>query len=352
VRYDESLMPVDETGDWEPFKLSVRYECEGCGHQFLPHEKLKLLKTCHKHVRNPNALPEHESMHWNQLAMPWASCGWDNIAVKFCQAMKALTVGNIEPLRSFVTETLGEPWREVRGEKAEESDILSRCGDYTMGQGWTDGKQAAILTVDVQKGFLVTVLRQYRPGRESRLLNACRMLDWSELERFADEHGVPAELVFVDTAFGDQTRPNDDNKALSACHEHGTWINDQWRGWNPMIGHRAKDFAMQQDGRVIKTHWKLELKTLGPGKVIHRYQWSKLHYTEKLFLGSISGDGARWTLPKDVPAEYIRQIQNVERVKIVDPVTHAVDYEWIERGRHDYPDCEKMQEVAADICGV
>ena len=246
----------------------------------------------------------------------------------------------------------------MRGEKAEESDILSRCGDYTVGQGWTEGKQAAILTVDVQKGYLVTVLRQYRPGRESRLIHACRMLDFVELENFTNEHNIPAERVFIDTAYGDQDRPNDDNKSLVACHAHGVWMwdpytqQDAWKGWNPMIGHRAKEFNVMEKGVPVTKHWKIEVKVLGPGKAVHRYLWSKFQYTERLYLSSISGDGARWTLPKDVPAEYIRQIQNVERVKIVDPVTHAMDYKWIERGRHDYPDCEKMQEVAADICGV
>lgn len=350
IRYNDKLIP-EPGGDWEPFLKSVRYECESCGHMYLPHEKFALIKTVHEHHRRPDALPKFPTMHWNALAMPWESCSWDEIAKEFVQAMAAMGIGNIEPLRTFVQDTLGEPWREVRGQKAEEGEILKRCGGYMLGES-LQGQSIKLLGVDVQKGYLVATLRQLTPTRESRLLAATRILDFDQLVEFQNDHGVQDDAVFMDSAYGDQSVPEDDNKALEACWNHGHLVGNNWVGWNPMIGHKAVEFSKQVAGKTIKVHWKVEFKTLGPGRFIQRYQWSKPHYRERFFLGTLNGDGPLWTLPQNPPRDYLHQLQTTERIRIIDPVTGVVSTKYKERGRHDYSDCEIMLEVAADVYGI
>lgn len=356
---DETTKP---NGKWnfDELRKTVRYECEGCGHLIPNSDKPALLKTIHEHHRNPDALPDHVSLHWSALYMPWVNCAWDEIAVEFIKANHAIKPEgghDMEPLIAFTTETLGEPWRELEGEKPQEGEIMQRCGQYASGEEWPDAPDITrILTVDNQHGYIVYVYRQWRKDGSSRLIQAGKLLGFDELREFQTSRSIRDRAVWIDCAF----RPND---VFQACVKFGRWIPGHgadhiWDGWTPLIGDDAKEFHRSVGGKSMKTHCRKTLIDPGMGtstqgtKLIPRWSWSNPHFKEQLYLYRIKGQGPLWEIPKNIESDYVKQLQATERRAITDATGQLTGYNWKERGRHDFGDCELMQLVVASIAGI
>lgn len=349
-------------GDWDEkiFKESVYYECESCAAQFKNHQKLMLLQSMHEVHRRPEMLPAYPSLHWNALYMPWKDCDWAEIAWEFIKALEKISYGDMEPMKGFITETLGEPWRE-EGENAKPSEILERRQTYKSGEKWPASNDIAdILTVDVQNAFVVILHRQWKAGgKGSRLIKACRLLSFDEVRKYQEEHKIKDLGVFVDCAW-------ENTKVFEACLKYG---------WNATLGDAAEEFVQmlfdtgQQKNVPIKTYWKLSnvdphIGTARAGRfTVRRYSWSKPHYRTKLFFHAMKGTAEPWELPEDVEEmhakedrdwRYMSQMSNVKRKAIMGGPsdTQIIGHEWEEHGRHDYPDLECHQLLAADVCNL
>jgi hypothetical protein len=352
--------PKEDEYNFQELAKTVRYECENpsCLHRFHKSERLALMRTLEPLQTNPNADPANISMHWWEAYMPWADCEWDRIVIKFLRAQLASKRGDFEPLKVFVTESLGEPWRPPPGEKLEEAEILERCGEYSFGEEWPpDVKCGRILTCDVQHGFLVYVYRAYRPDRASRLVECGRLLGFDELRHYQVAHGIGDEFVGIDCAH----KPRD---VQLACLRYGRWKNfnglDFWSGWHPMLGDDAEEFSRTVKGTTLKTFWKEQAINVNEGvsgtpAFVGRVSWCGNHYKDRLYRYSIRGKSAPWEIPKNISTacpDYAAQLSATEWRDELDAQGQKVGGEWFERGRHDYGDCELMQTVIADLANL
>jgi hypothetical protein len=306
--------------------------------------------------------PSDVSVHCWEAYMVFAGCSWLNIVRKFLIASVAMRHGNIEPMKVFIQETLGEPW-EDRGEKPLEGEIMNRCGEYSIGEEWPkEIKCARQITVDMQMGFVKFNYSAFNPAGEKRTIETGHLATLDELRAYQVLKKVMDRAVAIDCAH----KPAE---VYEQCLRYGNWVADPkggrdhfWNGWLPLLGDDAEEFVnwfLDKSGNRIpvKAHWKAVLINAREGKSgrekpIHRFSWSNPHYKTELYIRRIKGLGPAWQIPKNVSAEYVKQMQVTERIEIRNAEGVLTGYQWKERGRHDDGDCELMQLVLADINGV
>lgn len=358
---NEVTHPSEDQYNFTELAKTVRYECENvkCKHRFHKADKWKLLATLEPVNTNPHADPANVSVHFWEAYMPWQSCDWDAIVIKFLRAQLAAKRGDFEPLRVFVCETLGEPWRPPGGHTIQEGEIMQRCGDYTLGEKWPDSVD--IITCDFQLGYLFFVHRAAKKNGGSRLINCGTMPTFDDLRQYQVANGIAERCVFIDCAY----KPSE---VFDACASHGRWIADRarpqapykgraWDGWTPMRGEDYKEYTMPiANGEKIKTHWRIhdqEVKVgrAGVSPIIRVILFSKPWFRERLFLYAVKGE-IEWQIPKNIQPDYTKQIGNVVRKELLDISGQVRGYEWVEKGRHDYPDCEQMHLAVMEIAGL
>jgi len=143
LRFEQLKWDTNETtkpgGKWRFDALAgtIRYECSGCGFGIkdTPVDR-RWIETHGKFVSlNPNAPRSHVSYTWNALLPHWVE--WRSIVEEFLGAMNSMRMdADIEPMFTFVTETLGEPWETERWDVANDDRILERRGDYDFNAPW------------------------------------------------------------------------------------------------------------------------------------------------------------------------------------------------------------------------
>jgi len=355
---NEQTHPREDVWDVRELHKTVRYECEQCGHLYRNWEKPKLLATMTEENNfgavqlNPMASPEHISLHWGELYMPWAECDWERTAEKFVRAHVALAVNrDVEPLKVFVQENLGEPWKQP-SDKPVETEVLKLRKDYVMGERWQfvlaeSGNYTELLTVDVQNAYLVYVLRQWKKGGASRLIDCGRLLEFEDLRTYQQDNKVRSQCVFIDY-------PHRNKEVSKACLRFG---------WNPMIGDDAAEYTQnyydQKENKqvAVKVPWKPveydphEGTTQAGRMTLRRFTWSNPHYMDQLYFWVLKGKWHAWELPANAPREYYEQLMNYECIDHIDP-NGSTWKEWKSTGRHDFADCCLMQLAAADICYI
>jgi hypothetical protein len=351
---------------------TVRYQCENkaCKHEFRESEKTALIRSVKFEQTNLMADPRVDvSVHCWEAYMPFAGCSWGSIVSKFLNAVVDERQGNIEPMRVFVCETLGEPW-EDRATKADDSELAKRCGAYSVGEEWPPERHCAgILSVDMQFGYCHVLYRLHTKLGESRLVDRQKLTDLKEVRLYqlakTRKDGTPFikdRAVGVDVAH----KPRE---VYAACLEHGRWVQDPkggrdhiWNGWLPLLGDDAKEFTrviQDKSGaqHSVKGGWKEVLVNAKQGlsgrdTPIHRFHWSNDHYRKELFWVLIPGKGQLWEIPTNIDPEYFKQIQAVVWRDITDAEGRKIGIEFAEKGRHDDADTELMQRVIADINGI
>lgn len=359
---DEKTHPAENVYNFQELIPTIRYQCEQCRYEFKEAEKIPLIKQTKFEQTNPMTNPSDISVHCWEAYMPFAGCSWGNIVMKFLNAIVAMRQGNVELMKVFVKETLGEPW-EDRGEKPVEGDIAKRCGEFSVGEEWDkEIKCARQITVDVQLGFVKFNYSIFNRAGDKRTVKVGQLATFDELRAFQNAMKVPDRGVAIDCAH----RPADVHEE---CLKYGNWKQDPtggrdhfWNGWVPLLGDDAEEFTnwvfdKDKNRIAIKAYFKPVLINAREGKAgrqrpIHRYSWSGPHYKTELYFRRIKGLGPLWEIPKNISQEYLKQMQTVERRELRNAEGAVIGYEWHERGRHDDPDCELMQLVLADINGV
>lgn len=291
--------------------------------------------------------------------MPFAGCSWGNIVMKFLNASVAMRTGQIEGMKTFVKESLGEPW-EDRGEKPMEGDLIKRCGEYSIGEEWpAELNCLKQISCDMQHGFVKYNYSMFNKGGEKRTVQTGILATLDEVRAFQTAKGVKNRGVGIDSAY----RPAD---VFEHCLRYGSMKQDPnggrdhiWWGWLPLLGDDAEEFSnfiIDRNGQriQIKSSWQAVNMNANEGRTgaqrpIQRFRWSGPHYKTQLYFRRIKGIGPRWEIPKNVDSDYVKQISCVERVEKHDAEGTLTGYEWKERGRHDDSDCELMQLVMADI---
>jgi phage terminase large subunit GpA-like protein len=188
----------------------AHYECEYCSGHILDRHKQVMLERgfwCPEGVDPtehmiegrfvlPNDRTPHRSYHIWAGYSPWLS--WWEIAAEWLRSH-----GTPATLQNFVNSWLGEPWIEKVDETT--ADHLHDCvGSYHRGDV-PDGVKVITAGVDVQKRFLVFVVRGWGLGMESWLLDHGRVDDFDQLETAlltkVWPRGLRLHSVFIDTRY-------------------------------------------------------------------------------------------------------------------------------------------------------
>lgn len=347
---NEVTRPGGLLWNYEEVKKSVRYECEKCGHRFHNVEKVQLLKTCHEHHRNPQALPENFSLAVPALLLIWQKRSWGDIAVEFLKAVEAMRTGDMEPMIAFVTETLGEPW-ERRNERQKESELLDRCGDYKMGECWRDAAgnlepgTVLILTFDRQQFDLPSIVRQWRTRNgDSRLIWWKMLPSFDDLRQFQLDNKIKNHCVFGDDG-GKMT-----SEFRQTCARYG---------WTPLKGSGEQNhYSIQQKNGepsirqgFQETQFDPDIGTVRAKRAsIKAFLWARDWYLHKLQIFQ-NGEGPLYELPSDIPPDYIRQALANEWVE-KDLSDGRTKGKWHTKKNDHASDCELEQLVVADAGGL
>jgi len=352
VDENETTRPFG-TWDYDAVRKAVRIECEKCEERFSNVEKRKLIKTLHPVAYNPKAREGYVSFHWNALLMLWESCDIGEIYVEFLKATAAYRLGNIEPLKAFVTETLGEPWEE-RGDRPKDHELLRQCGGkihmpYSRGTLWLEPVEiASILTADVQAaqgGFIKWVARQWKENADSRLLDYGMCRSYDDLRDIQHQFGINDGCVFIDSGWGPGT-----SDTYKACVEYS---------WQPMKGDAGDYFTVYVDKSPRRIAWKMtdvdpSLGKQGQGRAtLPLILWKHNTYRDRLLLHICKGRGPLWLLPDDIGEDWLKEMTSNER-RTEKKSNGSMSSEWIKRAGvpDDWLDCELEQLVAADAGGV
>lgn len=337
--------------DWEEVAKTVRFECEECGHEIREEDRPDLVPSIRPVDYNAKPEPGARSYHWNALIVLWVP--WKDIAIEFLKAIDAMKRGDIEPLKAFITETLGEPF-ELTGERPIDSEILARhrgrvFGEpYVRGEKWIPGKEKIVdlMTVDVQGskgGHLKWVYRQWRQTGDSRLVDYGIALDFEELRELQRKHGIG--LVFIDSAYRTA-------EVYTACLRYG---------WTAVRGSdQAVFYHRTKKGETFRRTWKVGLVDPNLGKTgqgqfaIQLLTWSNPSYKDRLGLVILPGgpNCPIWMIPEDTGQDYLDELTNNERRQKRRDSTGAVSFYWHKIGVDDWHDCENMQFAVMDAGGT
>lgn len=336
-------------GEWnfDAVKQTVRYECQNCGATFRNADKPDLLASLHPVDYNKSAPEGYHSFHWSALYMLWSDCDWAKLVVEFLKAEQALRRGNPEPMKAFITETLGEPWEE-RGERPKESELKKQCGRhfgeaYDRGQRWTGENIGTVITADVQGargGYVKWICRQWRPNGNSKLVDYGICLSFEDLRDMQLNRFKPSS-VFIDCGFRTQD-------VYAACLRFG---------WTPLRGSDHEAFVNQVEGKTERRAWRLSevdpgIGTAQAGRIaLPCIFWSNPTFKDRLLLYVAVGAGPLWMLPDDIGQDYLSELQANERRESRD-ARGVVRWQWFKTGADDWLDCELMQLVVADAGGL
>ncbi len=336
-------------GKWrfDALAATIRYECRHCAHAIkdTPVDGRWIENHGRFVAQNPNAPRSHVSYTWNALLPHWVE--WWSIVEEFLSAMGAMrSGGDIEPMMTFVTETLGEPWETDRWIATGDDRILERKGDYDFGDP-RPVEDRRFLAADRQaKGgeHYFWVWRAFGAGGASRLVGYGRCNTVEELEEVRSRLAVDPTHAMIDSGF-------------KASEVYRFCLSS---GWLPMKGDDAEWFlrTSKHSRRPVRKPWRLVMVDPNFGTAESRgrgnlalVQWS--NPTEKDHLALFThGAVGQWTVPRTTGRDYFDQMTAEVREEREDS-RGRMKVVWVQKRRDNhYLDCELMIHTAAIITGL
>ena len=341
IKWDEN----EETrpgGEWDFGQVgkTVRHECPACGHKTTDNYAIrsKMANLGKWVARNLKAPSNRVSYTWSALLVPWIP--WVRIVEEFLTAKAALDQGAHEPMKTWVTETMGQSWKE----DLLWGDDIKTDPSFSMGQKW-EKEVFRFMTVDVQRDHYWYVVRCWSAIGESRLVACGRLLTDGDLVEAQKAFGIPGNAVILDCGY-DQTR------VLQLCTAHG---------WTAFKGTDQAHFPSFKSGKKINLPYSWPPKDADPGlgTASQGRRWCKLilwsNPTIKDFLTRLkAGKGLYWGVPSDAPIDHAAHMISEMKKKVRNKKTGQNEYIWVVIGRRQNHlwDCECMQLVAAMIQGL
>lgn len=200
VKWSEVPGVRDENKRWnlEALNPHLRYVCPACGHMHADHPRTRrqmaLLGEWVSH--NPLAPPHLVSYTWSAMLPPWVK--WRSLVEEFLKAQHALEFGNHEPLKTFITESLGQPWHEKYRHAKSEGYIDARVSDFSA--PFTEARR--FLSVDVQgKGgrHFYWSVHAFAQGGAQRVISFGKAWSIEELRSIAEDHRIASTNVLIDS---------------------------------------------------------------------------------------------------------------------------------------------------------
>lgn len=344
----ETSEQTKPNGAWDFDRLapSIRYVCIACGHAIrdVPSERKSIARNGRFVRLNPSAPRHRVSFHWNALLPPWVA--WRSIVEEFLAARGAARNGDIQPMKTFVNETLGEPWKDQLGEIEDFDFLLARRGDYDFGDAWPE-ERVRFMAADRQASggeHYWYVIRAFGPFGYSRLVSYGRCNSTLELEELRREHHVSSQNAVIDSGFKA-------SEVYRFC---------QATGWKPFKGDDAEFFTGKDStsGKVLRRLWQKTrvdpaygTRLQGKVRPLPLFRWSNPGMKDLLF-EHLTGLVGQWSLPSGVGRDYLKQLTAEHRVEERD-ARGRIHYRWHQKHRDNHLlDCELMLMTVALIAGL
>lgn len=324
--------------EWKGLKYDslVAVYCQVCSH---PHEdnpgvRRHIVEMGRWLASNPTPQNGVVSYHWNALLPPWVR--WRDLVDEWIRANELKKQGNIEPLKVFICETLGEPWEERAEDDVRTKLDERKCQTFYIGNKWPEGT-VTLGAADVQKEVVYWSVRSWASPGRSMLEDCGKVFDFAALqETVVAKYLKGGGYMMVDSGFKTE-------QVYLACQQYG---------WKPTKGTGAQNYHEAQTG--AKRLWRVEnvnaaAATRGQIRgMVRVWEFSNdgVNDTLSAFMTGESGD---WQLPVDVPHEYISQLLAVQKMQVLNKDKLPTGrYEWRALTRDDHwRDCEKQILVGA-----
>lgn len=323
----------------------IRAKCPGCGVLLAdtPSNRKAMARGGRYIAARPDAPEETVSFTWSALVPFWVS--WRSVVQEYFDALVALRAGDTEPMRTFVTETLGRPWREDMGEVEDFGGLEDRRDGYELGEVWAD-EACRFMSADRQAKegeHYFWVVRAFSSRGESRLIAHGKCMSKAELEAKRVEHQVPVRNAALDTGY-----------MATDCYRFCLAT-----GWKAFKGEENEWFIHQEPGpdgkkRSVRRSWERSVVDANQGRAGRRrllklYRWSNTRLFD-LLASCMAGIVHGWTIPKRTERAYMRHLTAYVREEIKDSLGRP-KLVWRKRWSDDhYRDCELQILVMAVIC--
>jgi hypothetical protein len=345
-------------GRWNFDELTktIRYVWPCCGAESRdePWERDRIAESGEFVPYNPGAKADRVSFTWGAMLPPMVP--WASVVDEFVRAKDALDFsGNIEPLKTFVCETLGVPWDErMRGmDEAEPMQCCRRRFDPTI--PWEQEARRFCL-VDVQEKtgrHYYWLVRAFAENGESRLIAYGIARSREELKDALDTWKVDPANLCMDTGFASA-----DVYKMLVESGYSERTGTLWKG---MKGERAENYlvaGIRQPYRfsdwIDPYHGTSLQGTVGFLKII---LFSKAAMLDRVEFCQ-KGFGPGYHIPDEAPPgcppleEYISQATAYKRID-TENAQGFTDTKWHQLRRDDHwGSCERMAVVAAMATGL
>lgn len=264
MRWDKNETTCPEGRyDFEEVFKTIRYECKNpeCNHTW--HNNSQDRKAMQRGGRwkphNTHAPRKRRSFHWNAI-LPWWT-KWDEMVEERIMAAGALRMGDHEPYKDFINETLGLPWEDRLRFNKEDAFIDKREVDYDPHETWREFTFALNLhsknpdqnpkprrfgSIDVQgKGgrHFYFEIADYIPGGGRRHIDWGKLWSIEEIRTALMDWGVPQSQVGIDIRW-------EKEEVIDYIKDSGVMPNGFYN-WKAMMGDKGEWYNI--DG--VRSAW-------------------------------------------------------------------------------------------------
>jgi hypothetical protein len=345
---------------------AVAVICQSCGHRHsdVPNVRRAILEKGHWTQTNLAPTQGVVSYHWNALLPPWIH--WADLVAEWKRANAQKKLGNIEPLKVFVTETLAEPWEE-RVEQADYAALIERsngtgylCPEarrnvwlagsmvdnkFVASESWKHEKRK-LLMVDVQQEVKYFDIRAWGLGGISRLVGYGKVFTFEDIREIQQELKIKDGDVGVDEGYLPA-------EVRQACLRYG---------WKAMKGVEQEYFSHEfpdpnKPGQTTKIRRLWTMSRSDPyigkqnsGRVTVPLVLFSVSGINEMLEYFMTGKGPLYEFPMDTQEDYFRQLAAVKPMP--DPKKPGrIIFKQVARDDH-FRDTSKESLVAAICLGL
>lgn len=330
----------------------IAFACASCSFRHEDNSAVRrhIVEAGHWQAQNPTPEEGVVSYHWNALLPPWIR--WADLVKEWIQANRLLKVGNVEALKIFVCETLGEPWEE--GQQHERKEVTAASYQMDELQGVLSAWNAVYMTVDVGAREFHYIVRGWR-HELSRALAIGVASTWDELREVAAKFGLDGFItvgkervplsrrVFVDSRFSVTRTQNE-------CHLHCAKY-----GWTAFMGEDRDYYQETVKGRAVRRLYSehrmvdVHIGTAHANKNFCVQFMFADGKAQDLLQQIMDGKLLKWETPSDAPTEYKKHLVNEVKGWHRKGKGGKQVFGWHRIGDQHFRDCEKMSCVAASM---
>ena len=312
VKWDEVPGVVDENKKWhfDVLAPNIRYAFPCCGHLQADHPQVRsrMARQGEWVAHNPTAPRDRKSYTWSAMLPSWVL--WRKLVEEYVMALNSLDYGNHEPLKTFITESLGEPWEEMLRYSRTTSYIDDRVSDFSG----PFVEERRFLSIDVQgrggRHFYWSV-HAFARGGAQRVLAYGKAWSVEELRGLATTHQIEATNVLIDA--GHWT-----SEVYGYIQDSGVLENGDY-AWKAMKGDKAPHYTVNGIRQPYTWSWVdpyLGTKQQNQTRPIRQILFSKSSLLDRAE-AIMRGIGPRLEIPSDADMlhEYKMQLTAYERVE-------------------------------------